>query len=89
MTTIQVLKSFVLNLGGVLKKFEAGMHEVEDEVAGHWYVQAHSQDAAAALVEAEEAAKAEAAAAEQAAADAKAKADADEAEAAATAKKGK
>jgi hypothetical protein len=54
MATIQVLKPFVFNDGGVLKPFAAGMHEVDDEVAGHWYVQAHSQDTATALVEAEE-----------------------------------
>ena len=80
MATINVLKSFILNIEGELKQFAAGIHDVADEIAGHWYVQAHSEDAAQALVDAEAKAKAEVDAAE-----AKAKSDAE----AAAEKKGK
>ncbi|MFG1399839.1 STY1053 family phage-associated protein [Roseixanthobacter pseudopolyaromaticivorans] len=41
MTRINVVKAFTLNLGAVLKKFEAGVHEVEDDIAQHWYVLLH------------------------------------------------
>lgn len=43
MIKIEVLKSFILNVDGVLKSFATGIHEVEDEISQHWYVQAHSQ----------------------------------------------
>ena len=44
MKFLNVLKSFKLNLAeGVIRDFEAGLHEVEDEVAAHWYVVANSE----------------------------------------------
>lgn len=44
MKFINVLKSFKLNLAeGVIRDFEAGLHEVEDEIAAHWYVAANSE----------------------------------------------
>lgn len=44
MKFLNVLKSFKLNLAeGVIRDFEAGLHEVEDEIAAHWYVAAHSE----------------------------------------------
>lgn len=44
MKFLNVLKSFKLNLAeGVIRDFEAGLHEVEDEVAAHWYVAANSE----------------------------------------------
>jgi len=48
MTLINVVKAFTLNLGAALKKFEAGLHEVEDEIAQHWYVLLHIAPPAAA-----------------------------------------
>jgi colicin import membrane protein len=47
MKTITVLKAFVLTLADhTMKRFEKGLHEVEAEIAGHWYVKAHSTAAA-------------------------------------------
>ncbi len=44
MKFLNVLKSFKLNLAeGVIREFEAGLHEVEDEIAAHWYVTANSE----------------------------------------------
>ncbi len=44
MKFLNVLKSFKLNLAeGVIRDFEAGLHEVEDEIAAHWYVVANSE----------------------------------------------
>lgn len=43
MAMINVLKSFSLNIDGALKRFEAGVQDVEEAVAGHWYVKAHSE----------------------------------------------
>lgn len=44
MKFLNVLKSFKLNLAeGVIRDFEAGLHEVEDEIAAHWYVAANSE----------------------------------------------
>lgn len=44
MKFLNVLKSFKLNLAeGVIRDFEAGLHEVEDEIATHWYVVANSE----------------------------------------------
>lgn len=48
MTSINVVKAFTLNLGAVLKKFEAGVHDVEDDIARHWYVLLHIAPPAAA-----------------------------------------
>lgn len=42
MPQITVLTPFLLNLGGTLKKFEAGVVEVTDEIADHWYVKLFS-----------------------------------------------
>ncbi|MGA3827386.1 hypothetical protein ACA087_00750 [Pseudomonas chlororaphis] len=44
MKFINVLKGFKLNLAeGVIRDFESGLHEVEDEIAAHWYVAANSE----------------------------------------------
>ncbi|MFG1429185.1 STY1053 family phage-associated protein [Roseixanthobacter glucoisosaccharinicivorans] len=51
MTSINVVKTFTLNLGAVLKKFEAGVHEVEDDIAQHWYVLLHIAPPAAPVPE--------------------------------------
>jgi len=43
MQTIQVTQDFVLSLeDGTKRAFKAGMHEVEDHIANHWYTKAHS-----------------------------------------------
>ncbi|NMP26853.1 hypothetical protein GW590_08250 [Rahnella sp. SAP-1] len=42
MKTIYVLKAFGFNDGsGKLVDFSPGFHDVEDEVAEHWFVKAH------------------------------------------------
>jgi biotin carboxyl carrier protein len=46
MKKIKVLKSFVLTLRNEVKKFEVGVHEVEENIAAHWYVRAHSEPVA-------------------------------------------
>lgn len=47
MIKINVLIAFVLTMAdGAQKKFNAGLHEVEEEIASHWYVQAHSEPVA-------------------------------------------
>lgn len=43
MAWLNVLKDFRLNLEGSIKAFKAGLQEVEDEVAQHWYVREHSE----------------------------------------------
>ncbi len=43
MKTINVVKSFVLTLRNEVRKFEKGVHEVEESIAAHWYVRAHSE----------------------------------------------
>lgn len=44
MKTIIVSTPFTLNLGGgEFAKFGVGQHDVKDEIAAHWYVQAHSE----------------------------------------------
>lgn len=44
MKFLNVLKTFRLNLmEGVIREFEAGLHEVEDDIADHWYVKANSE----------------------------------------------
>lgn len=42
MAKINVKKPFVLNLPTGHVSFPVGVVDVEDEVANHWYVQAHS-----------------------------------------------
>lgn len=42
MVTITVIRPFLLNLGGEKRVFPVGVHSVEEEVASHWYVQAHT-----------------------------------------------
>lgn len=42
MALINVLKPFLLNLGHALKRFEAGIIEVEEEIASHWYTLVHA-----------------------------------------------
>ncbi|CAM3714396.1 hypothetical protein BS639_17155 [Rouxiella silvae] len=42
MKTIYVLKAFNFNDGtGPVKPYSAGFHDVEDEIAEHWFVKAH------------------------------------------------
>lgn len=43
MAKIHVKKPFVLNTVSGHRSFVAGHHEVEDEVASHWYVQHHAE----------------------------------------------
>jgi len=46
MVTINVVKAFTLTSAeGVQRRFEEGEHEVEADIADHWYVQAHSEPA--------------------------------------------
>ncbi|MFA9439409.1 hypothetical protein ACDA63_07210 [Uliginosibacterium sp. sgz301328] len=41
---INVTKAFsLIGKDGTKKDFEAGIHEVDKDVAAHWYVQAHSE----------------------------------------------
>ena len=40
---INVLTSFKLNLEDGIREFVQGVHDVEDYIAAHWYVQAHSE----------------------------------------------
>lgn len=52
MSLIQVTKDFVLTLeDGTTRAFKKGEHEVEDEIAKHWYVQAHSKPVEAEAVQ--------------------------------------
>jgi hypothetical protein len=47
MQTIQVTQDFVLSLDdGTKRPFKQGVHEVDDAIAEHWYVKAHSVPAA-------------------------------------------
>ena len=43
MAKINVKKPFVLNLPAGHVAFSVGVIEVEDDVAAHWYVQAHAE----------------------------------------------
>ncbi|MFG1260035.1 hypothetical protein V5F79_22165 [Xanthobacter flavus] len=43
MALINVVKPFLLNLGYALKRFEAGIIEVEEEIASHWYTLLHAE----------------------------------------------
>ena len=43
MAKISVKKPFVLNLPTGHVAFSVGVVEVEDDVAAHWYVQAHAE----------------------------------------------
>lgn len=44
MKYLNVLKGFVLTLAtGAKRELEAGLQEIEDELADHWYVAAHSE----------------------------------------------
>ena len=45
MANITVTKKFNLNRDGKLESFDIGVHEVSDEDAAHWYVQAHCASA--------------------------------------------
>ena len=42
MATIKVAKAFSLNFKGARHQFDVGVHEVEDEIAAHWYTKAHA-----------------------------------------------
>jgi len=43
MALINVVKPFLLNLGYALKRFEAGIIEVEEDIASHWYTLLHAE----------------------------------------------
>lgn len=44
MQVINVIKDFVLTLAdGTKREFKRGIQEVEDIIAGHWFVKAHSE----------------------------------------------
>jgi hypothetical protein len=43
MQVITVLKSFVLAAEGKVREFATGVHEVEESIASHWFVKAHSE----------------------------------------------
>lgn len=44
MKFLNVLTGFTLTLAtGAKREFEAGLQEIEDELADHWYVAAHSE----------------------------------------------
>lgn len=44
MKYLNVLTGFILTLAdGAKREFEAGLQEIEDELADHWYVAAHSE----------------------------------------------
>lgn len=44
MKFLNVLTGFTLTLAsGTKREFEAGLQEIEDELAEHWYVGAHSE----------------------------------------------
>ena len=43
MAKINVTKPFILNIDGLHRSFGVGLQPIEDELAGHWYVQAHSE----------------------------------------------
>jgi|GEM_PF-2222465 len=69
MKTITVTQAFTLQLAsGTKVPFAAGTQEVEDAIAAHWYVQAHSTPATA-QKQAQGDAEAERLAAEKAAAE--------------------
>jgi hypothetical protein len=44
MKFLNVLQSFKLNLADGIRDFEAGLQEVEDEIAEHWYVKANTEE---------------------------------------------
>ncbi|SDI54309.1 STY1053 family phage-associated protein [Pseudomonas panipatensis] len=44
MKYLNVLTGFILTLAdGAKREFEAGLQEIEDDLADHWYVAAHSE----------------------------------------------
>jgi hypothetical protein len=43
MKFLNVLQAFKLNLGDGIRDFEAGLQEVEDAIAEHWYVKANTE----------------------------------------------
>jgi hypothetical protein len=48
MKEINVIKAFLLTLADHTKRaFAVGIHKVEDEIADHWFVKAHSEPVAA------------------------------------------
>lgn len=48
MKRINVFRAFILNAAhGVEHRFAVGVHEVDEHIAAHWFVQAHSEEIAA------------------------------------------
>lgn len=43
MKFLNVLQAFKLNLAEGIRDFEAGLQEVEDDIAEHWYVKANTE----------------------------------------------
>ena len=43
MKFLNVLQGFRLNLADGIREFEAGLQEVEDDIADHWYVKANTE----------------------------------------------
>jgi len=43
MKFLNVLQAFKLNLADGIRDFEAGLQEVEDDIAEHWYVKANTE----------------------------------------------
>jgi len=43
MKSLNVLKSFKLNLADGIREFEAGLQPFEDDIADHWFVKAHTE----------------------------------------------
>lgn len=85
-TLVNIVKAFTLTLiregHMVTQRIEAGIQRLEDDIAGHWYTQAHSADVPDGVTQSDAQAEDEAAA--KAAADAKAAEDAAAAEQKAT-----
>lgn len=70
MKKIFVHTAFRFNAGGEIKQFPVGHHEVDDELAVHWFVQSHTtQDETAAVADEQPAQVEQAAQAEQSAAE--------------------
>lgn len=50
MKTIHINKAFTLHKDGEVTQFAKGSHNVEDDIAAHWFVKGHSDDGATDLV---------------------------------------
>jgi len=66
MKFLNVLQAFKLNLADGIRDFEAGLQEVEDDIAEHWYVKANTEVVTAKQAKAIQAASTEAQASDSA-----------------------